>query len=215
MHLGGRCEYRRFDAGLGQAFLELRRPVRDAELLRDFGGGIRAAARQCDDLDAVDFLDGFDVFDAEGALAGDADFHVPFPFKQAPCTAGPTRCSTWARGRNDTPRAPSVPARPRMASHMTISMPSEPDSRMYLGVRDLRQLLRIVDHAVEEGLVEFLVHEAGAFTLELVRHAARAVDDDAQVLRVLLDGAANRLSQLEANARRWAAGTGSRSRTAG
>src|SRR5688572_19497131 len=36
-----------------------------------------------------------------------------------------------------------------------------------LGVRDLRQLLGVVDHAVEEILVEFLVHEAGAFTLQL------------------------------------------------
>ena len=49
--------------------------MRNVEFLRDFGGGIRAAARQRDDLDAGDLLDGLDVLDAEGALAGDADFH--------------------------------------------------------------------------------------------------------------------------------------------
>ena len=67
----------------------------------------------------------------------------------------------------------------------------------------------IVDHAVEEHLVEFLVHEAGAFTLQLVRHAAGAVNHDAQVFRKILDGAANRLAQLEAAHARWAADTGS------
>ncbi len=46
-------------------------------------------------------------------------------------------------------------------------------------------------------LVEFLVHEAGAFTLQLVGHAAGAIHHDAQIFRVILDRAADRLAQLE------------------
>src|SRR5688572_18156249 len=111
VHLRGSCKDRGFDAGLSQAFLEPGRPVRDAELFRDLGRRLGTAAGQRDDLGAGDLLDGFDVFYAEGALASDADFHDPYPLKQAPCTTVPMPCSTSARDRNDTPHAPSAPMR--------------------------------------------------------------------------------------------------------
>ena len=75
VHLGGRGQDGRLDAGLRQALREVGGPVRDAVLLGDFPGGVGAAARERRDLDARDVLHCFDVLDAERALPCHADFH--------------------------------------------------------------------------------------------------------------------------------------------
>src|SRR2546421_19549 len=54
-------------------------------------------------------------------------------------------------------------------------------------VRHLRQRLGILLQAIEEHLVEALVHAAEAPALELVRHAARAHDHDFQLSRITFD----------------------------
>ena len=54
-----------------------------------------------------------------------------------------------------------------MISHITISMPSAPASRMIFEMRDARELLRVLGEVVEEGLVELAVDQAGARAAEI------------------------------------------------
>jgi hypothetical protein len=65
-------------------------------------------------------------------------------------------------------------------------------------VREFGEARGVVRHSIEERLVEFLVHETGTLALQLVRHAARAIHDHAQVFWIVLDRAPDRLAQLEA-----------------
>src|ERR1700722_5380753 len=64
--------------------------------------------------------------------------------------------------------------------------------------RNLRIGLRIFHEVVEEARVPFLVDEPGACALQLVRHAPRAEDDDAQILRKGFDGFLDSLAEVEA-----------------
>lgn len=58
--------------------------------------------------------------------------------------------------------------------------------------------LRIVDHAVHELQVEFLVDEAGALAFKLVRETARADHQHLRIRRESGDGATDGFAQLEA-----------------
>src|SRR5687768_11951090 len=62
--------------------------------------------------------------------------------------------------------------------------------------RNARQRLGVADHGVQEGIVELLVDESGAWALELVTHATRAPDLHVQIPVETVDGAANGLAQL-------------------
>src|SRR5882762_11171945 len=65
-------------------------------------------------------------------------------------------------------------------------------------------LLWRIDHEVHEAVIEFLVDQARAGTLQLVRHATGAEDHDAQVFRIRFHGPADRLPQFQtAVAGRW------------
>ena len=66
-----------------------------------------------------------------------------------------------------------------------------------LGVRELRESDGVLGHAVEKCAIEFTIDKPRALALELVRHAAGAVDDDAQILIERIDGAANGLAEFE------------------
>ena len=107
-------------------------------------------------------------------------------------------------------RAPSAFSAPRMISHMTSSMPSEPASRTYsrCGMRDSASGSAI--RRVDELLVQGLVDESGARPLQLVAHAAGAPDLHVEILVEGLDGAAQRLPELVAAHARRAAGTARR-----
>ena len=85
-----------------------------------------------------------------------------------------------------------------MMSHITISMPSAPASRMYSRCDMRGELLRILGEVVEERLVELRIDQAGALAADLVRHAAGAEDHDLQVLGIGLDRLADRLAEIEA-----------------
>ncbi len=85
-----------------------------------------------------------------------------------------------------------------MMCHITISTPSEPASRMYSVWVDARQGKRIFGHAIQKGLVEFSIDQAGALALQLMRHAAGAVNDDAQILLETLDRTGDGLPEFEA-----------------
>ncbi len=77
------------------------------EFLRDFRGLLCVAARQRDDLDALDPGNGLEVLDAEGALPGQRDlscFVLENDVPDAPCW-------TRARDRSGRPRALSHPGR--------------------------------------------------------------------------------------------------------
>ena len=66
-----------------------------------------------------------------------------------------------------------------MISHITSSIASAPASRRYSsgGICASRSGSRV--KTVEKRRVELLIDESGARALDLVRHAARAEDDDA------------------------------------
>ena len=59
---------------------------------------------------------------------------------------------------------------------------------------DRPQSLGIVVHVLEKRVVEGLIDEPGARSLQLMAHAARAPDLDVQVLLVALDRPADRLA---------------------
>src|SRR4030095_5915268 len=61
----------------------------------------------------------------------------------------------------------------------------------------------IAGEPVEEGLVEFPVHEAGARALDLMRHPTGAEDNDLEILLPALDGFLDRLAQHEATMAGW------------
>ncbi len=65
-------------------------------------------------------------------------------------------------------------------------------------MRLLRQFGRCSDQLVEERLVELAVDEAGARTLQLVTHPTGAPDLHVEVVVVRLDGAPDRLAEIEA-----------------
>src|SRR5664279_2722009 len=71
-----------------------------------------------------------------------------------------------------------------------------------IDMRHLGEPVRIVDQAIEEHLVELLVDQAGARTLQLVAHAAGAPDLHVERLFIGLDRLADRLAQHEAAAPR-------------
>ena len=62
--------------GCFSALAEIAGPMRDLPLLGDFLGAGGTAAGERDHLDAGDVLDRLEMLDAEGALAGERDFHV-------------------------------------------------------------------------------------------------------------------------------------------
>src|SRR3984957_15911620 len=64
--------------------------------------------------------------------------------------------------------------------------------------RNPRISLRILHEVVQDARVPFLVDQSGARALQLVRHAPRAEDDDAQILRKGLDGSLDGLAEIEA-----------------
>src|SRR6185295_17366742 len=67
-----------------------------------------------------------------------------------------------------------------------------------LDERNLACDLRIAGEAVEKALVPFRVDEARTHTLKLVRHAAGAEDDDAQLFFPRLHGALERFAEVVA-----------------
>ena len=84
--------------------------------------------------------------------------------------------------------------------HITISTPSEPASRMYSVWVMLRERDGILGHARREMPCRTPIDEAGAFALQLMRHAAGAVDDHAQILIESLHGACDGLPSLKQRA---------------
>ncbi len=171
-----------------------RRRVRDAVLLRDFLRRCELPADDRHDFDAVDLLDRIEMLLPERAGACEHDLHRPVLQDHD----GPLPCSRPARDRSGAPRATCASSAPRMISHITSSMPSEPASRMYSHVRDARERFRIGHELVEELRVELLVDEAGARALQLVAHAAGAPDLHLQIGVERIDGAADRLAELVA-----------------
>ena len=105
------------------------------------------------------------------------------------------RCWTPGRGRSGTAPRTVGPMAPRMISHMTSSIPSEPASRTYSMCGTSAQVVRVGDQPVEERVVELRVDEARAGPLQLVAHAAGAPDVDREVLVVALHRPADRLAQ--------------------
>ena len=75
VHLRGRREDHRFEAGLLQALGEIARPVRNLEFLRDFFRGGLIAACQRDHFDARNLGDALQMLLAERALSRDANLH--------------------------------------------------------------------------------------------------------------------------------------------
>ena len=69
-----------------------------------------------------------------------------------------------------------------MISHITSSIAFRARLAQVLDMRNAAQRLADPRQVVEEPRVEFAVDEAGARTLQLVRHPAGAEDHDAQVL---------------------------------
>lgn len=74
-------------------------------------------------------------------------------------------------------------------------------------MRERGQALGVLLEQLEELHVPWHVVEAGALAMDLVRQPAGGDDDDAQVLRVALDRAPQRLAELVEPARARAAGT--------
>src|ERR1700677_3816284 len=68
-----------------------------------------------------------------------------------------------------------------------------------LGMPDARKRERIPGQAVEKGGIELPIDEPGTFPLQLVRHAARSIDDHAQILLIAVHGAADSLTELVAS----------------
>jgi len=75
VHLCWRTQDGGLDAGLAQGVHEVGGGVGDAETRGDFARGVDLAADQRGDFDAVDLLQRFEVLDAEGAGAGEDEFH--------------------------------------------------------------------------------------------------------------------------------------------
>src|SRR5450830_855313 len=71
-----------------------------------------------------------------------------------------------------------------------------------LGLRHAGQALRVLLDQVQKALIPGWVVEAGAFAVHLVRQAARGHHRHFQIVRVALDGTAQRLAQLVATAGR-------------
>ncbi len=69
-----------FDTGLGERFVEVGSPVRDAAFLRDFLGRVQAAAADGRYFDTVDALERIQVLVRECALSNHADFHMLFTY---------------------------------------------------------------------------------------------------------------------------------------
>ena len=90
------------------------------------------------DLDAVDAREGVEVLDAEGAGPGEGDLACVRRFLRGPIGGGGPQHEVADRGvgRGHVVEAVelrrrSSPSAPRMISHITSSMPSEPASRRY------------------------------------------------------------------------------------
>src|SRR5690606_7647256 len=65
-------------ARLPEAFGEITRVMRDAELLRHLTRGFLVAAGECDHLDARNVADRLQVLDAEGTLPSQTYFHLVY-----------------------------------------------------------------------------------------------------------------------------------------
>ena len=127
VHLRRRAQDHRVHVRLRQRLAQLRRRVRDAVLLRDFLRRRELPADERHDFDAVDLLHAHR--DASGRTRRRLRPRPSSP--RSPGSCGPPPCSTPARDRSDAPRATCASSAPRMISHITSSMPSEPASRMY------------------------------------------------------------------------------------
>ena len=75
VHLRRRRQDRGVDAGPRERFAEIRRPVRNAVLLRDGLRRLLAAADEAHDLDVLDVLQAVEVFAAKSALPDHDDLH--------------------------------------------------------------------------------------------------------------------------------------------
>ena len=75
MHLRGGGQDYRVESGLGQAVGKIRGPMRDLPLLRHRSRRLDVRSGQGDDFDSGNLRHGFQVFDAERAVAGETDFH--------------------------------------------------------------------------------------------------------------------------------------------
>ena len=78
VHLRRRAEDDGVDAGQGERFGEFGGGVLDAILLGGFARRLDAAADDAGHVDAADRLDGVEMLEAEGAGAGEDDFHSAF-----------------------------------------------------------------------------------------------------------------------------------------
>src|SRR5690606_30183106 len=78
MDLRRRRDDRGIDTGLRERLVEIRGPVRNTVLLRDRFGGLGAASREADDLDAVDVLQSVEMLSPECSLPDDDYFHLTF-----------------------------------------------------------------------------------------------------------------------------------------
>src|SRR6185437_800067 len=74
MHLRRRGENRRLHARLRQALAQILREMRDLEALRHFARAVDVATGEGYHLHVRNFLQGFQLLDAEGALAGYDEF---------------------------------------------------------------------------------------------------------------------------------------------
>ena len=169
-------------------------------------GRFLIAADEGRNFHAGDTLERIEMFLTKGSLAGDTDLHYCIPLSMG-AAAGPARgftrgCSfaggppsvfendvadRRVRGRHGVEAVDFVHLvveRAAHDSHITISMPSAPASRMYSTCGMRVELLRILGEVIQEGLVEFRIDQTRARPGNLVRHAAGAEDDHAQILGV-------------------------------
>ncbi len=134
------------------------------------------------------------MFDAERAGTGDGDAHsLAFCFRRLhwpddDVPDGSVGCGHVVEAVELLDA--SAPCAPRMISHITISTPSEPDSRRYSKCGILRSSSGSAVRLSRKRGVELLVDQPGARALQLMTHAAGAPHLDVQVFGVALDGPA-------------------------
>ena len=142
-----------------------------------------------DDLDTVDVAQRVEVLAAERAGAGEGDAQLAVAGLSSPAGSRIDVADRRVRRRHVVEAVATPPPRhldsaPRMISHMTISMPSEPASRRYSRCGILRSSLGVGDQLVEERLVELRLMRPARGALQLVAHPAGAPDLHVEVLVV-------------------------------
>src|SRR5690606_10634408 len=116
MDLRWRRDDRGIDAGLRERLVEIRGPVRNTVLLRNRFGGLGAASREADDLDAVDVLQSVEMLSPECSLPDDDYFHWTFLRIAEWLEADPARTRARFRLPNEATFSLHGRGRPRSGS---------------------------------------------------------------------------------------------------